>query len=125
MDGLDLQHLIVPVALLRNEAKSGAMTRLAAGISSCFVLHFPKTKRVRVDQMKELNIREMRANLGRLDALVEQAGELINSRRGQPVVRVLPVSRRRIRPDHADLRRLTLKLTTASAVLIRAERDER
>lgn len=75
--------------------------------------------------MKELNIREMRANLGRLDALVEQAGELIISRRGQPVVRVLPVSRRRIRPDHADLRRLTLKLTTASAVLIRAERDER
>jgi hypothetical protein len=40
-------------------------------------------------------------------------------------VRVLPVSRRRLRPDHADLRRLTLKLTTASAVLIRAERDER
>lgn len=75
--------------------------------------------------MKELNIREMRANLGRLDALVEQAGELIISRRGQPVVCVLPVSRRRLRPDHADLRRLTLKLTTASAVLIRAERDER
>lgn len=75
--------------------------------------------------MKELNIREMRANLGRLDTLVEQAGELIISRRGQPVVRVLPIARRRARPDHADLRRLTLEMTTASAVLIRAERDER
>ncbi len=75
--------------------------------------------------MKELNVREMRANFGRLDELVDQAGELIISRRGQPIARVLPISRRRACPDHADLRRRTAELTTASAALIRAERDER
>ena len=75
--------------------------------------------------MKELNVREMRANIGRLDELLEEAGELIISRRGQPIARVLPVSRQRQRPDHADLRRRTALLTTPSADLIRAERDER
>ena len=44
--------------------------------------------------------REMRANIGRLDELVEEAGELIISRRGQSIARVLPVSRERQRPDH-------------------------
>jgi len=75
--------------------------------------------------MKELNIREMRANIGRLDELLEDAGELVISRRGKPIARVLPVSRQRERPDHADLRRRTSLLTTPSAELIRAERDER
>jgi len=75
--------------------------------------------------MKELNIREMRANIGRLDELVEEAGELVISRRGKRIARVLPVSRRRERPDHADLRRRTALLNTPSAELIRAERDER
>jgi len=75
--------------------------------------------------MKKLNVREMRANIGRLDELVEEAGELIISRRGQPIARVLPVSRPRQRPDHADLRQRTALLTTPSADLIRAERDER
>ena len=75
--------------------------------------------------MKKLSVREMRANIGRLDELVDEAGELIISRRGQPIARVLPVSRQRQRPDHADLRRRTPLLTTSSAELIRAERDER
>ena len=75
--------------------------------------------------MKKLSVREMRANIGRLDELVDEAGELIISRRGQPIARVLPVSRQRQRPDHADLRRRTPLLTTPSADIIRAERDER
>ena len=72
-----------------------------------------------------INIKEMRANIGRLDELVDEELELIVSRRGQPIARVLPISRRRTRPDHADLRRRTAELIPASAVLIRAERDER
>jgi prevent-host-death family protein len=75
--------------------------------------------------MKELNVREMRANIGRLDELVDEAGELVITRRGQPIVRVLPVSRQRKRPDHSDLRQRTAQLPTPSAALIRAERDER
>ena len=43
--------------------------------------------------MKKLSVREMRANIGRLDELVDEAGELVISRRGKPIARVLPVSR--------------------------------
>ena len=41
--------------------------------------------------MKELNIREMRANMGRLDELVAEEGEFVISRRGQPRARILPM----------------------------------
>ena len=74
--------------------------------------------------MKELSVREMRANIGRLDELVDEAGELIICRRGQPIARVLPVARTRQRPDHAELRQRTAPMTASSAELIRAERDE-
>jgi len=75
--------------------------------------------------MKELNVREMRAAIGRLDDLVDAAGELIVSRRGKAIAHILPVSRRRPRPDHADLRARMPRLSTPSATLIRDECDER
>ena len=75
--------------------------------------------------MRELNIREMRASIGQLEELVSDAGELIVSRRGRPIARILPVARRRPRPDHADLRARMQRLATPSAALIRGERDER
>jgi len=75
--------------------------------------------------MKELNVREMRANIGRLDELLDEEGELLVSRRGKPIARVLPVSRHLQRPDHADLRQRMTPLTTPSSELIRDERDAR
>ena len=75
--------------------------------------------------MKQLSVREMRAAIGRLDELVAEAGELVVSRNGKPIARVLPYTDSRARPDHADLRALTPRLSTPSADLIRAERDER
>jgi prevent-host-death family protein len=75
--------------------------------------------------MKELTIREMRANMGRLDELVAAEGELVISRRGRPIARILPMSEHRSFPDHADLRQRVARLQTPSADLIRAERDER
>lgn len=75
--------------------------------------------------MKEINVRELRAVVGRLDELVEGAGELIISRRGRPIARVLPVSGRRNRPDHAELRCRMPQLRSCSSALIRSERDER
>lgn len=75
--------------------------------------------------VKELNIREMRASLGQLAELVAAEGELVIRRRGEPIARVLPMSQQRSRPDHADLRQRMPLLETASADLIRAERDER
>ena len=40
--------------------------------------------------MKELSVREMRASIGRLDQLVGEAGELVVSRHGRPIARILP-----------------------------------
>ncbi len=75
--------------------------------------------------MKELSVRDMRANLGRLDELVAAEGELVICRHGRPIARVLPMAQHRQPPDHADLRRRMAPLQTPSAELIRAERDER
>ncbi|MBY5269429.1 type II toxin-antitoxin system Phd/YefM family antitoxin [Spiribacter sp. 1M153] len=75
--------------------------------------------------MKELNIREMRANIGRLDELVAVEGELVVNRRGKPIARILPMSEHRQLPDHADLRQRMARLQRPSEELIREERDER
>mgnify|MGYP001327919587 CR=1 FL=1 len=42
--------------------------------------------------MKERNIREMRANMGRLDELVAEEGEFVISRRGHPFARILSMT---------------------------------
>jgi len=75
--------------------------------------------------MHELTIREMREALGRLDRLVDASGELILTRRGKAIARILPVQPRKPRPSHADLRERMSRLSTPSADLIREERDER
>ena len=75
--------------------------------------------------MKEINIQEMRAKIGRLDELVATEGELVVSRRGQPIARILPIAAHRQLPDHAELRERMARVQRSSAELIREERDER
>ena len=67
----------------------------------------------------------MRANMGRLDELVAEEGELVISRRGQPIARILSMAAHLHSPDHADLSLRMARLQTPSSELIRAERDER
>lgn len=74
--------------------------------------------------MKTLSIRDMRAALGRLDELLEREGELVISRRGKPVARLVPVHRRKGMPSHADFRSRQPRLSS-SAELIREDRDGR
>lgn len=75
--------------------------------------------------MKTLSIREMRSNLGNLETLVSESGEVVITRHGKSVARVLPITGRKPKPDHADLRARMPHLDTASEELIGAERDER
>jgi len=75
--------------------------------------------------MRELSIREMRAELGRLGKLLEAEEELVITRHGRPIARVLPLGPRRRRPSHADLRASMPRLATGSEVHVRADRDER
>jgi prevent-host-death family protein len=73
--------------------------------------------------MKTLSVRETRNKLAELDRLVEQAGEVIITRRGRPIARVLPVAGAKAKPDHRALRESMPPLETGSEVLIAAERD--
>jgi len=75
--------------------------------------------------MQQLSIREMRASLGQLDHLLEDAGELIITRHGKAIARILPVNHQKKRPSHSDLRRSMPYFNTASEALIRKDRDER
>lgn len=74
--------------------------------------------------MKTLSIREMRQVLGRLDQLLEEEREIIISRRGRSIARVLPIHPVRAMPSHADLRSEMPELTD-SAALIREDREAR
>jgi antitoxin (DNA-binding transcriptional repressor) of toxin-antitoxin stability system len=74
--------------------------------------------------MKELSIREMRASLGQLDRLLEREGEIVLTRRGTRVARLLPMKQNRKLPSHRDLRK-RMPLLSSSAELVRADRDER
>ena len=75
--------------------------------------------------MRRLSIREMRAILGRLDQVVEDAGELELTRHGKSIARILPMRKRRKMPSHAALRAEMPRLRVPSESLVRRDRDER
>jgi len=74
--------------------------------------------------MKSLSIREVRKELAQLDELVAREGEIVVTRRGQPIARLLPLRSKRGMPSHADLRASMPPLQTGSEVQLRTERDE-
>ena len=74
--------------------------------------------------MKNLSIREVRKELAQLDELLASEGEIVVTRRGQPIARLLPLRSRRGMPSHADLRASMPPLQTGSEELVRTERDE-
>ena len=80
---------------------------------------------VKVSEMQTLNIRDMRNALGHLETLVNASGELIITRHGEAIARVLPIQGKRSRPTHKELHALTKKLSTSSEKILRDMRDER
>jgi prevent-host-death family protein len=75
--------------------------------------------------MKSLSIREIRKELAELDELVSREGEVVVTRRGQPIARLLPLRSKRRMPSHADLRAKMPRLKVGSERHVRNERDER
>jgi len=73
----------------------------------------------------EMSIREMRQQLTQLQTVLEKTPEIIITRHGKPLARLVPMTKSRQRPDHAELRALQPRLRIASETLIRADRDER
>ncbi len=74
--------------------------------------------------MKTLSIREMRTELGRLDQLLDREGELVVTRRGKAIARIVPLKCHRKMPSHADFRRRLPRLSS-SAEQIRTDREAR
>ena len=75
--------------------------------------------------MKELNIREARQSLSRLEKLLDEEGEITITRRGEPIARVVPVVPLRKIPSHQDLRQKMPRMKKGSEFLVRSERDLR
>ena len=75
--------------------------------------------------MKTLSIREMRFALSHLDELVAEAGELVVTRRGRPLARILPARPRHCIPSRAELRASMPRLKVPSEVLVREDRELR
>ena len=74
--------------------------------------------------MKALSIREMRASLGRLEELLEEEGELVVTKRGKAVARLMPMGPKRRLASHRDLR-ARMPVLRSSTEDIRADRDGR
>ncbi len=75
--------------------------------------------------MQTLNIREMRNALGDLESLLSTSGEIIITKRGAAIARIIPIQGKQARPTHEDLHRLTKKLKKTSKTIVREMRDER
>jgi prevent-host-death family protein len=75
--------------------------------------------------MREISIREVRSELAHIEKVLDREGELIVTRNGRPVARILPLRGGRSAPSHARLRASMPRLEPSSAELIRQERDER
>lgn len=75
--------------------------------------------------MQTLSIREVRSALGRLDEILSTTNEIIVTKHGEAIARIIPMKGKRLRPTHEELHALTKKLVVPSEKLIRDERDER
>ena len=72
-----------------------------------------------------ISIREMRNQLGRLDALIAEERELIITRHNKPVARVLPIRGEKTKPGHQDLRDRLPNQEISSEILQRVDREDR
>jgi len=74
--------------------------------------------------MRSLTIREVRAALADLEPLLAREGELVVTRHGRPVARLVPIRRKKRLPSHADLRAAMPRLKVGSERLLRTDRDK-
>jgi antitoxin (DNA-binding transcriptional repressor) of toxin-antitoxin stability system len=75
--------------------------------------------------MKKLSIREARQALSHLDRLLAIEEEVMITRRGDPIAKVVQVGRKRPIPSHRDLRDGMKRMHKGSETLLRKDRDER
>ncbi|HEY1207710.1 MAG: prevent-host-death protein [Bryobacteraceae bacterium] len=72
--------------------------------------------------MTKMTVRQVRSALPRIEEVVAHEGEIVITRRGHAVARVLPMQAVRRFPSHAALR-ARMPLLSPSAALLREDRD--
>jgi len=75
--------------------------------------------------MRKLTIREARQSLSHLDRLLAVEEEVMITRRGDPIAKVVQVGRKRPIPSHRDLREGMKRMHKGSETFLRKDRDER
>jgi antitoxin (DNA-binding transcriptional repressor) of toxin-antitoxin stability system len=75
--------------------------------------------------MKKLSVRETRQSLTHLERLLAEEEDLIITRRGKAIARLVRIGSPRPIPSHGDLRASMRRIRRSSAELIRADRDGR
>lgn len=75
--------------------------------------------------MTHITIRQAREVLTRLDEELAEKGELIITRRGRPLAKIVPINEPRAVPSHRDLRARMSPLSRGSEELVREDRDAR
>jgi prevent-host-death family protein len=73
--------------------------------------------------MRMLSIRELREALSHVDRLLRDEGEVVVTRHGHPVARLVPLKAPQIAPSHASLRASMPRMRVPSEDLIRADRE--
>jgi prevent-host-death family protein len=75
-------------------------------------------------RVRSISVREMRTAVPELEQLLEREGEIVITRRGKPIARVVPTAPQGI-PSRARLRQRMRRLALGSEALIREDRDAR
>jgi prevent-host-death family protein len=75
--------------------------------------------------MKQVSVRDIRSKLTHLEEMLAVEGEIVITRRGEPIARILPVALHRGIPSRAASRARLPKQKVPSEVYLREERDER
>jgi prevent-host-death family protein len=75
--------------------------------------------------MTQITIRQARAVLARLDEELAEKGEIVITRRGRPLAKIVPIREPRAVPSHRDLRARMSPLNLGSEELVRKDRDAR
>jgi prevent-host-death family protein len=73
--------------------------------------------------MREMSVRELRDSLPSIGEIVGRDGEVVVTRHGRPIAKVVPLSPGRKAPSHASLRAGMARVAVGSEVLVRADRE--
>ena len=73
--------------------------------------------------MREISVRQLREALTSLEQIVEREGELVVTRHGRPLAKVVSLNPARRVPSHADLRASIPPMAVGSEELIRRDRE--